>query len=50
MLIPTDGVVFMVFQGPTEEYVRSSIRAAGLAPDRVVGMVRADEPTQMADG
>ncbi len=50
MLIPTDGVVFMVFQGPTEQDVRSSIHAAGLTPDRVVGMVRASQPTRRADG
>lgn len=49
MLIPDDGVVFMVFQGPTVEDVRTSMRAAGFAPDRVVGMIRADEPTRRAD-
>jgi hypothetical protein len=49
MLIPADGVVFMVFQGPTDEEVRRSMRAAGLAPDRVVRMVRDDESTRMTE-
>ena len=42
ILIPDDGVVFFLFDGPSVEAVRAVVRRAGIAADRVVETVRAD--------